>query len=338
MKDPKTEDFLTRGGWKWVYHKSLPFNQIDLKASLENPSRLVKNLDDERVLNYAISMEDGVDFNAIVLLNIDPAEKRPFKWEIATGCHRASAMEMAKTKEIDAYLVTEADNYRREVLIRQINTIEGVAPSIPDTMRQICLLHQKYHKPLAQLAREWHVKLANLQSYWNEELAIQRARKFGYDVNKHKIARRALNHLLPIYSDVVFDKALQFVVNNSISTTEIDILAKELKKVRDEKSGLDIIARYEKQQMDRRAKTQAKHGRVSPTGAIKLQKNCRTIVHQLEEGGIDKLHLSAAANPTMLKILVGETIEQLKKVHLELDRIERMSHSHSDQPVAGALH
>lgn len=338
MKDPKSEEWLNRGGYKYSYRQKVPLSEIDMVASLANPSRLHRNLDDDRVLNYGISMEAGVEFPAIVLLNLDPAVKSEFKWLIATGCHRTSAMEMAKITETDAYIVTEADNYRREWLCRMINTIEGVAPSVPDTMRQLCLLHQNWGKPLAQLARENNVKLGNLQSYWNEEQAIQRARRFGFDVNRMKLARRALIMLHGIHSDVLFEKSLHFVNSNTITTTEVEILAREIKKTRDEKAGLDIIAKHEKEIIDRQIKTKAKHGRISPTGANKLRHNCRAVVHQLEDG-IEKLHLSAYSHPSDLKVLIGETMELLKKVHLELDRIERMSgHGHPDQPGMGPLH
>jgi hypothetical protein len=123
MKDPKTENFLTRGSWNWQYHAKIDFSKIDLKHSQENPARLARKLDEDRVVHYAIEMQNGVEFPAIVLLH--PSSNDSFPYEVATGMHRLEAACYADIRALDAYVVTEAEPYRREVLIRQLNTIEG---------------------------------------------------------------------------------------------------------------------------------------------------------------------------------------------------------------------
>src|SRR5215475_4784303 len=131
MIDPKTEQYLTQGAWKWKLHKQVPFTDIDLKASYDNPSRMLTRIDDERVQAYGLAMESGVEFPAIVLLVLDPA-KSSFKYLIATGVHRVSAADLCGLTAFDAYVVTEPDEYRHELLIRQLNTIEGNGISIRD--------------------------------------------------------------------------------------------------------------------------------------------------------------------------------------------------------------
>jgi hypothetical protein len=143
MKDPKTEQFLTHGAWKWQYQRHILFADIDRAASKENPSRLLARIDEERVQTYGLAMEEGVEFPAIVVLALDPAVSS-YRYLIATGVHRIEAADLAGLKEFDAYVVAEPDQYRAELLIRRLNTIEGHGVSIRDRVLQILHLHETY--------------------------------------------------------------------------------------------------------------------------------------------------------------------------------------------------
>src|SRR5436309_445987 len=123
MRDQRTEAFLERGGWKWKFHEKVELVKIDIQHSAENPARLARKIDDERVLQYAEEMESGVDFPAVVLLS--PSDREVLPFDVATGMHRLSAADTAGLLSLDAYIITEADHFRREILIRQLNSIEG---------------------------------------------------------------------------------------------------------------------------------------------------------------------------------------------------------------------
>lgn len=71
MKDQKTEQFLEQGGYHYEYHPHVDFSEIDLKASYENPARLLRRVDEDRAISYALAMEEGTEFPAIVLLTHD---------------------------------------------------------------------------------------------------------------------------------------------------------------------------------------------------------------------------------------------------------------------------
>jgi len=337
MEDPRTVSFLNRGGYKYIYVKSIPLSQIDLKTSMENPSRLQKQLLDDKVQDYWGKMEDGVEFPAVILLVIDPAEKRAgnFKYDIATGCHRIQAAIYAGKKTFDAYVVTEADPYRAETLCRQANTIEGTAPSLRDTLAQICELHIKYKKPLAELARGWSVKTQTLNNFWTEEQAVRRARKYGYDSNRHKIGRKALVMLSGISNDVVYEKVIKTVLNYSSSNSEIETLARDIKKTRDETSALRVIDDYVSATTDSRMRAEAKHAHTTPTKAVRLRGNIRAIVNSVEEG-LDKLHLASLPRLDMFLVLLEELADKTKALKAEVERINRVNRAAPEQP--GVIH
>jgi hypothetical protein len=335
MIDQKTEQWLKRGGYKFDYHKVIRLTEIDYKTSVENPSRLAKQLNDDKVQEYGLKMEAGVEFPALLLILIDPGSGRKFKYDILTGCHRYAAADLAGKKTFDGYVVIEADDYRIEWAARMANTIEGTAPSLRDTLTQLCEMHTKYKKTLSELARQANVKIQTLNNFWHEEQAIRRAQKYGYDSKRHKIGRTALISLAGIHSEVVFEKAIKTILNYGSTNQEIEQLARDIKKTRDEATATRIIDDYVKATADFRMAQQAKHGRAQPTKAVQLRGYIRNTVN-LIDGGLDKLHLGSMPRLDMFKVLIAEAQEKMKALAAEVDKIERINRATPEQP--GVVH
>jgi hypothetical protein len=322
MKDPKTEQFLSQGNWKWQYNERVPFSDIDIEASEVNPARIVRRVDDERVQTYGLAMEEGCEFPAIVLLTLDPAASS-FKYLIATGVHRVEAAKLADISKFDAYVVVEPDQYRQEVLIRQLNTIEGHGVSIRDRILQIVQLHETYPAhSLPTLAKEWHLPIKTVRSYWNEQQAVNRAKKFGYDLKNNKIPQRTIIALNSIHSDPVFEKATHYVAITGANVTETEELVKEIKKTRDENAALAIVERHAKMAADRKLQTQAKHARIESGAATRFMQSARTLQNLLDKG-IENLHFTAHPRRDLARSLAEQLIQDLKRVVADLDRIER---------------
>lgn len=324
MKHPITEQFLDRGGWHWEYREAVALATIDLAASLDNPARLDKRLDEDRVVNYAIAMLDGIEFPAIVLLRLDTPQGAS-EYQIATGCHRARAAEQAAKVSFDAYVVSEPDTYRREVLIRQLNTIEGHGLSIRDQILQLLQIHEKYPShSLAQLAREWNLKPSTVQSVHLEQQAIRRAARFGFEFSSrtHRLAQKTIVRLHGIHNDAVFAKAAEFAFLSGVGNSELEDMAREIKKTRDEQSGLAVVEKYAAAIASRRLQTQARTARISPNPGNKLIANCRRVAAVLD-GGIEPLHLAALSRPDLARSLLEDLIANFKRVIGELDRIAR---------------
>ena len=323
MRDSKTENYLNRGKWTFVYINRVGFEEIDLKASDENPARLNRKIDDDRAWQYGYDMENNCDFPAIVLLNL----ARPYashKYIVATGMHRIRGAQVIDRQWFDAYIVTEADEYRREVLTRQINSIEGRGMTMAEEISHVLALKDQYpSKSLKDLAREWSLKEAVLQSAYSERRAHVRARSFHFDLSR--LPQKSTVALGSIHSDVVFQKAAEMATTiNCIQSAEIKDMAAEIRQARDEKAQLAIVERFRLEAEGRIERNRAKHGRITPVVINRIISDSKRLNNQLEKP-YDEIHVAALEDRARARLIVEGLVENLKRLLAEIERVDRMS-------------
>jgi hypothetical protein len=340
MQDPKTEQFLTAGRYKWQYTAKVNFSEIDIKASMENPARLYRTVNEEVAFSYALAMEAGDAFPAIVLLTLD-SETSVLPYLIATGVHRVYGAREHKVRDwFDAYIVTEGDAYRRTSLIRRLNIIEGYGVSLKDRIAQALQDQRDFPDvSLSALANDWHLKLETLKQAKATQTAVDRGRRFGYslDDGKLKLAQRSILALGQIHSDKVFDKATHYAIVNGASTNEISELCQEIKRTRDEAASLAAVDRAAFAAAEKRLQAKARHGKVSPAPASQFFGDCRRINNQADKG-IERLHLAAYPDRASARSLCQQTIELMRRVLAALDHIERIEAPTTARPTAQAVH
>lgn len=324
MRDLKTEAFLDRGKWTYTYEGNITFDQIDVKFSEDNPARLHRKIDEDRVLQYAEEMQDGEEFPAIVLLT--PSERGIFQYDVATGMHRLKAADCAQRenpKHIDAYIVNEPGRYRRDVLIRMLNVIEGVGVSQPEQIMHILYLHETYKEALPKLSKEWHQPIETVRTHFRAEQARHRARKVGYDLSRMKISMATLGKLNSIHSDVVFQDAIHFVVNHAPSAAKIEDLCHGIKDCHDEQKARDLVHGFIAADHERRERERAKIGRTRQVQAQLMISNATRFNRQLDKG-IEHLHLDALAAMDTRKCRANmeDLITNAKRILVELDRLD----------------
>jgi len=333
MEDPRTEAFLNRGQWHWTYAPSVTFDQIDIAYSADNPARLNRKIDDERVLQYAEEMQDGVEFPAIVL--VTPSDRDQFPYDVATGMHRLNAADMAQKKDpkrpkhIDAYIVTEADKYRREVLTFMLNTIEGVGVRPQEQIMHIIHLHEKFDVSITTLCKEWHVKEYSVRTQLRAEQARKRARDLAdIDLNTTKLSTTMQGTLhTAIQSDRIFSEVVTFIYNHKPSASTIDEICKTVKdNVRDEARGLEIVRGYVQAAKERQEKEKARTARVKTGPAQTMIYNAQRFnKHVLR--GIDQLYLTSltTTDKTKARAVIDDMISNSKRILAELDRIDQIN-------------
>lgn len=339
MRDQKTEAFLDRGQWKWKYEPSVPFTAIDITYSADNPARLSRRLDDERVMQYAEEMQDGVEFPGIVLLS--PSDREIAQYDVATGMHRLSAADMAQTKtpkHIDAYIVSEPDRYRRDVLTRSLNTIEGRGANLQEQILHVIYLHEKYKQPLSTLCKEWHLKEASVRLYFRAEQAKRRARQFGFDLEhaKPRLSQSILASMnSALHSDRVFEEVTKFILHHGPSASIVDELCKSVKDIRDEAQALQMIQAHVKAEDERQQRERAKTARTRTGPAQNMMGNATRFNRQVAKG-VDQLFLSSLPDPDVMKAraLLEEMIENAKRILAELERIEKINANQKSAPIA----
>jgi len=331
MRDKKVETFLERGKYKWTYVDHVAFTDIDIVASKENPARLMRKVDDDRAESYALQMQDKIEFPAIVLLNLDLEAVK--KWIIATGVHRLTAAECVKGKTgLDAYCVIEADAYRREVLFRQLNTLEGAGVPIHEQVLQVLELHYKHNITLKQLAKEWHLKEAQLSYAKADRQAKDRGMRLGeYNFLQLKTPQKAYHALNRIASDVTYKEATHIAVHYKLPPTDIETMVKEIKTTKSEADADVVIKQHRDAAIQQMEQQKARHGRLPPATANKMLGVGKQFLKYMEKG-IDHLYLSAVNNPEQAMQILQAVADAAKEVKLELERIQRTMH-HDDANV-----
>ena len=324
-REAKTEQYLKRGGYKWV-HIKIKIAEIDVKASEENPARTYRKTDTLRATEYGCAMLDGVIFPAIVVLNHeDPHDGMIYI--VATGMHRLFGAIEAKFTEIDAYVVTEADHYRRDALTRMINAIEGQGMTLHEQIVQVLILKETYpSKTLTELAKNNNVKFHTLKTAFDEQKSRDRARPYNVDFDKLKLPQKSIVALGTIKNEPAFKSSI-FVCNdvgNGITSPEIREMVSEVNKSRDERSQLAVVARYRAAAENKLARAATKIHRIRPAKVNQLVYDVRRVQkHSLVP--LDELHVDALEQRVEVKTLLIDHIEFIKRVVGEIERVERMS-------------
>lgn len=322
-KDQKTESLLKRGQYKFAYHEREPFENIDLKASEDNPARLKRKIDQLTVTQYGCAMLENAVFPAIVLLKQDQA-----KHLVATGMHRIRAAQEIDRDSFDAYIVTEPDQFRCDLLIRLLNGIEGRGDTVKEQLWHAISLHEMYPRhSLDELAIAFNLAKQTVRNAWHEFQGIKRSSRLGFDLEgAQKQPQNVIVILNQIPSDLVYVKAAEFVVHYDLTARDVEDMVRELKEVRNRGEGaeIEVIKKHHDIADERRRKAKARVGRTSPTACTRFIGQCRSINRQVRKG-IEHLHLSALSNYDDAITVVDDWIDNAQKVKAELERIRRIS-------------
>lgn len=294
MEEPKVENLLKRGHYKHDFKKTVPIAEIDMVASKENPARLTRTIDDLRVQKYGCEMIDGVEFPAIVLLNLP--QGNPYKWIIGTGVHRVLAALEAGKKSFDAYCVYESDDYRREVLFLKLNTVEGVGVPIAEQIMTVVGIHLRRGIALKQLAAEWDLKETSLKNALVDHRARQRGEDHGWDFKKQKIPQKTYTALNRIHSNVTYDAALKCAVFHKMTPTVVEEMVAEITKTKSEGDAATTIQTYRDNAVREANKNSARLARVPPAPANKMLYDAKRFIRHMDKG-IEKLYLSSLSDP-----------------------------------------
>lgn len=322
MIEPKVENYLKRGGYKYTLHKFVSFNDIDLKASKENPARLTRAIDDGVVTKYGIEMIDGVEFPAIVLLNLPPGG--PYKWIIATGVHRTCAAIEAKRTGFEAYCVIEADEYRREVLFKQLNTLEGTGVPIAEQIQIIIDLHLKNPSvSLKQLAKEWDLKFPSVQFAFYDHRARQRGLSHNWDFKQLRVPQKSYTALNRITSDVTYNSAIECMVNHKLSPSVVEDMVADVMKTKSEADASKTIQAYREEATRAEAKRNARHAKLPQAPANKMLYDAKRFIKNMENG-IEALYLASLTDRIRAMDILEQVIDRAKDIKAAILHIERV--------------
>lgn len=333
-KSSGVEALLKQGNYKYRYVDKLPFSDIDLKASEENPARLRRKIDDFVVTQYGLAMLEGAVFPAIVVFTRDQA-----KHLVGTGMHRIKASLECNKDWHDAYIVNEPDQYRQELLLRLLNGIEGVRDTKKEQIYHMIATHEKFPKhTIGELAKQFHIPHNTALSAWNEHQGIKRASRLGFDF-EGKQPQSTIIAINQIGSDIIYHKAAELVHYFEVKARTVDDMVREIRavKAKGQDAEMAVVKRYHDQAEEAAKRAKSRVGKTSPTAATRFIGRCRGI-NTAASKGVEHLHLSALVNPQDSLNVLLDAIDHLNKVKAEFERIIRMTGggSSSGYPRAAA--
>lgn len=321
MKEPKVENELKRGQYKYDYKAAVPLAEIDMVASKENPARLTRTVDELRVNKYGCQMIDGHEFPAIVLLNLP--QDNPYKWIIGTGVHRTLAALEARKTTFDAYCVYEPDDYRREVLFKKLNTLEGMGVPIAEQIMMVVDVHLRHGFPLKQLAAENHLKEASLKNALADHRARMRGDEHGWDFKKQKIPAKTYLALNRIHSNITYDAAAKCAIFHKLTPTVVEEMVGEVVKTKSEGEAAVKIHAYRDIAVREAQKNTARLARLPPAPANKMLYDAKSFIRHVDKGGIEKLYLSSLSDPKRALDLIQQVIDVAGDIKNALHHILR---------------
>jgi hypothetical protein len=332
-KHAGTEALFKQGNYKFRYVEKLLFSDIDLKASEENPARLRRKIDDLLVNEYGLAMLEGAPFPAIVVFAVDQA-----KYLVGTGMHRIKATKDCKLDWHDAYIVTEPDQYRQELLLRLLNGIEGKRDTRQDVTHHIFSMHEKFpNTTIPELAKMFHIPAATALSAWNEYQGIKRASKLGFDFDNGNQPQNTIIALNKIGSDIVYQKAAELPHYYNVTGRMVENMVRDVNavKTKGQDAEMAVVKKYHDQAEEEQRRIKSRVGKTSSTMGTKFIGGCRGLSRQASKG-VEHLHLSALVNPRDSLNAILDLKDHLNKVQAELERIIRMQGGSASSGLAQA--
>lgn len=321
MRDPKTEKYLSDGGYHWVFQEKLPLEQIDLAEARTNPARLHHRLDEDRVTTYGVAMLDGADFPGIVVFDDNP------KKHLVTGLHRIGGAREAAIPVLDAYLVAEPDDYRRYLLTLSINSIEGRAPSMRESLNLAFEALRKFPEAkVDDVAKAFYLKPETLRLYQNQIRAEERAVRLGIGESFCLLPAVLKLELDRIQSDVSFARAANALVATKGKGEAARTLAKDVKAARTEEAAQGIVEQYLADFESEQERNRARFGKTPTAIPTRFISRVKGIIREQDLSKLALAGIPAARLGEAISV-VEQGIDMLTRVRkLLLDRQQQLAH------------
>lgn len=289
MEDPRTANWLSKHGYACRFTAGVPLNRIDMAEAEANPARLTKKLDEDRVLQYSLEMTGGTDFPAIVLL--DPQIVRGGAFSLITGRHRIEAALLAGFKTLDAYVVRETDPFRRELILRTINNLEGKAPSFSEKMAHLFELRRNYpDKSLRELAALFGMKQGTVNEYIRADNTYRRASALGVAERVLRLPATVRADLDAIKNDNTFVATLKLLHRHYalLRGSPTKALLSDVRAANTEEKAAKVLAERETELSGVEEEQKTKGSRTPRTAASTFMGRVRTLT---KFNAVEELHL-----------------------------------------------
>jgi hypothetical protein len=225
-------------------------------------------------------------------------------------------------------VVLEHDPYRRALLIRSINVIEGRAPTQAESLAQIAEMIRLFpDSSRSDLGLAFGVKSPAISDYLHLQDLEQRAERLGCRDAWNRLPGGLRLRLGRIHLDNVFSCAVETIGRTRLNGKPAEALIDTVRKSRTEGAAIKMLEDVVHRHVEEQERAKAKFGK-RPKQAIctKWFARLKSIWRFLPSWNVASLHFGAlpASSLQMNISIVRETIEQLEDV--EADLRARLSH------------
>lgn len=346
-RNPVVESELTRQGFAFEFVKDYQIANIDMREAEENPARLGQKLNVEDVFGYAMDMEAGADWMAIVVRDLGEQLDT-----LINGRHTIEAMGLCKPvrKTVDCYRVREADPLRVDMLIRTINVHNGRKPDVGERLVHIAEMKRMHpHLTVKELSLRFKVSRPKINEYLATLGAELRADGLGVGhivAGRHFSSelKRALN---TFQNDAVFVHTAQLIAAHPIDLrgeAGLDLIA-SLRSAGTERQAMKILEARDKELNTAEAERAIKKTRSPTSRATKYLGQVRSTIKKWP-GSVEKLYLAGLGTwrqlrreVKMLDEAIGyqeEVRDAMAKLADEMERAEEWSQRRPGKPSSEA--
>lgn len=260
MKHSVLEAWLASRGYPFRYVESVAIDAILVDDAAKENIRLGVPLNEERVMTYAIELENGAHFPAIVLW---PAKAGHYV--VANGLHRLEAFKLhGKLKAIDAYVIESSDPVVLEVLRRTVNVMEGEALPMEQRIEHALRLIELQHS-IADAARLEAVPANRLAQAVALSKVRPRLARAGVNVRDLCLSGPTLASMNSIPRDRHLAAAVRLAHEARLSSDEIKLLVREIRAASDDTVADETLVAWHERHADTIARAQK--GTIRPPGS-----------------------------------------------------------------------
>lgn len=254
MRDSVLEAWFERNGIKVDYLESLGLHEIIVEQSAIQNIRLGLPLNQDHVVQYAIDMEAGAQFPAIVVYKVGKG-KYIGKYGVINGLHRLRSMLEVldpPRKLGDAYVVKTTDDHVIEMLQRTVNIATGGIPLNEEERIEHALRLLALNYSIVDAARLMSIKVSKLQSQKAYQDSLAKLRAAG--ISTKDLSKGSILLLKPIPRDKYFFKAVELSRAARLSSEDMHELATQLKNAPNDAAMDKIFKEWEGKTQDRVAR------------------------------------------------------------------------------------
>lgn len=240
-RDPKSEQLLSSLGVQFEYRE---FRIADLRVaeSRQNNARLGLPTAESAVESYTVAMANNAEFPAIICT--------PSGY-ILDGNHRTESAIRNDVDKVMAYVVLNADRAMMDQIVRRCNTTHGLPLSKDHKIIHAVHLHIEGEMSLSEAAKAMGLKYNDVKDA--VEVTTMRAKLEDMGIQSSSLQKSIVLKLKPIAEqDDIFKQTASLVVNEKLTTNEVDSLMTQLTSVRTEGARSKILVTWRSRIVGRR--------------------------------------------------------------------------------------